>query len=105
MSSHDQKEDLERQMAVLIAYCQEQEWTPIEPIRDLGSGLNYKKKGLQRLINLVLEDRVERLVITHKDSLLRFGSELIFSVSRRGHRSSFSTQELIQLLKKILPRT
>lgn len=67
-------------MAVLIAYCQEQEWTPIEPIRDLGSGLNYKKKGLQRLINLVLEDRVERLVITHKDRLLRFGSELIFSL-------------------------
>ena len=54
-------------------------WDSIEPIRDLGSGLNYKKKGLQRLIHLILSDRVERLVITHKDRLLRFGSELIFS--------------------------
>lgn len=46
-------------MTVLIAYCQEQGWTTIEPIKDLGSGLNYKKKGIQRLINLVLEHRVD----------------------------------------------
>src|SRR3712207_9301182 len=50
------------------------------PISDFGSGLNYKKKGLTRLIHLILEDRVERLVITHKDRLLRFGSELVFSL-------------------------
>ncbi len=49
-----------------------------ETIKDLGSGLNYKKKGLKRLINLILTNQVERLVITHKDRLLRFGAELIF---------------------------
>ena len=80
VSSHDQKPDLDRQMEVLIAHCKAEEWSNIDPIRDLGSGLNYKKKGLQRLIALILDDRVERLVITHKDRLLRFGSELIFTL-------------------------
>ena len=45
-----------------------------------GSGLNYSKKCLKRLINLITDGKVERLVITHKDRLLRFGSELIFSL-------------------------
>lgn len=80
VSSHDQKPDLDRQMDVLMAYCAEQKWSHVEPIKDLGSGLNYKKKGLQRLISLILDDRVERLIITHKDRLLRFGSELIFAL-------------------------
>jgi putative resolvase len=80
VSSHDQRPDLDRQMDVLMAHCTAQKWDNVEPIRDLGSGLNYKKKGLQRLISLILDNKVERLVITHKDRLLRFGSELIFAL-------------------------
>lgn len=49
-------------------------------IRDLGSGLNFKKKGLQKLIELLLSGDVSRLVIANKDRLLRFGSELIFTI-------------------------
>ncbi len=49
-------------------------------IQDLGSGLNYKKKGLRKLIDLILNEEVDRLIITNKDRLLRFGSELIFSL-------------------------
>ena len=41
--------------------------------------LGYKK-GLTNLINQILNDEVKRLVITHKDRLLRFGAELIFSI-------------------------
>jgi hypothetical protein len=51
-----------------------------EIIADLGSGLKYKKKGLQRLLELILFKRTHRLVLTHKDRLLRFGSELIFAL-------------------------
>ena len=65
--------------AVLSAYCQSKEWN-FEVIRDLGSGMNYRKKGLSKLLNALLDGDVARLVITHKDRLLRFGSELIFSV-------------------------
>ena len=46
VSSHDQKADLERQAALLEAYCAAQGWTSLV-IRDLGSGMNYRKRGLQ----------------------------------------------------------
>ena len=42
--------------------------------------MNYRKKGLQSLLQKLLNGKIERLVITHKDRLLRFGEELIFSV-------------------------
>jgi putative resolvase len=70
---------LERQKQVLEMYCAAQGWT-FEVVSDLGSGMNYHKKGLQRLLNAILQDEVGRLVITHKDRLLRFGAELVFAI-------------------------
>ena len=60
-------------------YCASKGWT-FEIVSDLGSGMNYNKKGLKRLINSILIGEIGRLVITHKDRLLRFGAELIFSI-------------------------
>jgi excisionase family DNA binding protein len=77
VSSSDQKEDLKRQEMVLESYCANKGFE-FELISDLGSGMNYKKKGLVRLIKLICSNQIDRLVITHKDRLLRFGSELIF---------------------------
>ena len=79
VSSHGQKADLERQKQVLELYCASNGWN-FELISDLGSGINYNKKGLKRLINAIIDDEVGRIVITHKDRLLRFGAELIFSI-------------------------
>jgi excisionase family DNA binding protein len=79
VSSHDQKDDLERQMQVLELFCARQGWT-FEVIADLGSGMNYHKKGLKRLLDAILDGRIRRLVITHKDRLLRFGAELVFAI-------------------------
>ena len=70
VSSNDQKDDLERQKIVLEAYCAQKGWS-FEVISDLGSGLNYRKKGLIKLIKLICSEQVERLVLTHKDRLLR----------------------------------
>ena len=81
MSSSDQKEDLERQKSLLELYCASNGWS-FELISDLGSGLNYKKKGLQKLISNIINDKVERLVITYKDRLLRFGVELILQICK-----------------------
>lgn len=77
--SHDQKPDLERQAQLLQAYCAAQGWTH-EVVTDLGSGMNYRKKGLRRLLDDIIADRVGRIVITHKDRLLRFGAELVFAI-------------------------
>jgi predicted site-specific integrase-resolvase len=79
VSSHDQKDDLERQKQVLELYCSTQGWT-FELISDLGSGMNYHKKGLKHLLDEILEGNVLHLVITHKDRLLRFGAELVFAI-------------------------
>ena len=79
VSSHDQKEDLHRQIQVLEMYCAKQGWT-YEIINDLGSGMNYHKKGLKQLLDGILENQIGRLVLTHKDRLLRFGAELIFAL-------------------------
>ena len=79
VSSHDQKDDLERQKQVLELYCAQQGWT-FELVADLGSGMNYHKKGLKRLLGAIVEGSIGRLVITHKDRLLRFGAELVFAI-------------------------
>ncbi|MCZ8121938.1 MAG: IS607 family transposase [Magnetospirillum sp.] len=79
VSSHDQKEDLERQKKVLEMFCAAAGWT-YEIVTDLGSGMNDRKKGLKRLIDGILDESVGRLVLTHKDRLLRFGAELVFAV-------------------------
>ena len=79
VSSSDQKEDLERQHAVLEAFCNKNGWQT-EIIRDLGSGMHYNKKGLGRLLDLIVRGEISRLVLTHKDRLLRFGADLIFRI-------------------------
>lgn len=79
VSSHDQKEDLERQIQMLEMFCSAKGWT-YSILEDLGSGMNYQKRGLKQLLELIMNGRLCRLVITHKDRLLRFGAELIFSL-------------------------
>ena len=79
VSSHDQKEDLERQHAMREAYCAAKGWRA-EVLKDLGSGMNYRKPGLNKLLEMILRKKMKRLVITHKDRLLRFGSELVFAL-------------------------
>ena len=79
VSSHEQKPDLQRQIEILELYCSSQGWS-FEVISDLGSGMNYHKKGLKRLLDDILDNKIDRLVLTHKDRLLRFGAELVFAL-------------------------
>ncbi len=79
VSSHDQKADLDRQQELLEAYCSDKGWRT-QVIRDLGSGMNYRKKGLNQLLELIMKRQIKRLVLSHKDRLLRFGAELVFSL-------------------------
>jgi predicted site-specific integrase-resolvase len=87
--SCDQKEDLKRQAAVLSEFCAWQGWVH-EVIEDLGSGMNYNKKGLRSLIKRICWGEVGRLVMTHKDRLLHFGSEFVFALCEQ-----FGTEVMI----------
>jgi predicted site-specific integrase-resolvase len=79
VSTHEQKDDLKRQEQILELHCAANGYR-YEIISDLGSGLNYTKKGIKTLIKKICSNQIKRLDITHKDRLLRFGSELIFSL-------------------------
>ena len=76
VSSNKQKDDLERQIENMKLYLTAQD-KPFEIISDIGSGINYKKKGLRELIKRISQNKVEKVVVLYKDRLLRFGLELI----------------------------
>lgn len=77
VSTRNKIDDLERQKRVLELYSASKGYS-YKIIEDIGSGLNYNKKGLIELINLIENNSIEGIIITHKDRLLRFGSEIIF---------------------------
>jgi len=72
--SADQKEDLERQVRRLQAFAREQGWTDFEVVTEIGSGLNGKRK---RLLRLLRDPRVSRIVVEHRDRLASFGFEMV----------------------------
>ena len=76
VSSHKQKDELERQIDHVRTYMFAKGYQ-FEIITDIGSGINYNKKGLNQLIDMITNSEVEKLVILYKDRLIRFGFELI----------------------------
>lgn len=76
VSSHKQKDDLERQIENVKTYMYAKGYQ-FEIITDIGSGINYNKKGLNQLIDMVTNSEVEKIVVLYKDKLIRFGYELI----------------------------
>ncbi len=76
VSSNKQKDDLERQIENVKIYMIARGYQ-FDIIKDIGSGINYNKKGLNQLIDMVIASEVEKIVVLYKDRLLRFGYELI----------------------------
>jgi predicted site-specific integrase-resolvase len=82
VSTHDQKKDLETQVARLKLECEARGFRDVEVVSDLGSGMNYRKKGLRKLVEMLYRGEVGRLVLMRQDRLLRFGAELVFELCR-----------------------
>ncbi len=76
VSSSKQKDDLERQVENVKTYLLAK-GEPFKIITDIGSGINYNKKGLQKLLLEITQNKVNKVVILYKDRLLRFGFELV----------------------------
>ena len=76
VSSNKQKDDLERQIEKVKMYMIAKGYQ-FDVITDIGSGINYNKKGLNQLIDMITDSKVERIVVLYKDRLLRFGFEII----------------------------
>lgn len=82
VSSNKQKDDLERQIDNVKTYMYAKGYS-FEIISDIGSGINYNKKGLNQLIDMVTNSEVEKIVILYKDRLVRFGYELIENICNK----------------------
>lgn len=76
VSTKSQKDDLEKQVENVKSYMYAKGYS-FEVIADIGSGINYKNKGLQQLISLIDSNQVTKLVVLYKDRLVYFGFELI----------------------------
>ena len=90
VSTNGQKDDLENQKNFM-----KENYKDYILIEDIGSGLNLNKKGLRKIINLAIKGKINKLVIVHKDRLVRFGFELIEDLIKE-----YSNGEIIILDKK-----
>ena len=109
VSSVKQKDDLERQVQNVKAYLLAQ-GKPFKIIEDIGSGINYNKKGLLELLKKVIDYKVEKIVVLYKDRLLRFGYELFENIAKSygtsieviDNTEKTEQQELIEDLVQII---
>lgn len=76
VSMKSQKDELEKQIENVKSYMYAKGYS-FEVITDVGSGINYKNKGLRQLISLISSNQVTRVVILHRDVLMSFDFELI----------------------------
>ena len=82
VSSHKQKDDLQRQVEFMRS-----NYPKAEIVKDIGSGLNFKRKGLISILERSMSGDKQTVVVAHRDRLARFGHELIrYIIERNGGR-------------------
>jgi len=79
VSGYGQKDDLERQVRSLLNFVKQQYGENVEVvvIKDIGSGINPRRRGLKKLIELVKPREIDTVVVAYKDRLTRFGFEFL----------------------------
>jgi len=77
VSPTTQKDDLERQKQLLHSYAKDRGYGEIQILSDVGSGLNENRKGFLRLLEMLAERKVSKVIVAYKDKLTRFGFETL----------------------------
>ena len=80
-----QKPDLVNQVKALEVYCNQHTIQVDEWMQDIGSGLNYQRKQFNRLMEMVELGQVRRIVLAHRDRLVRFGYGYFETFCERHH--------------------
>ena len=86
VSSSDQKNDLEAQLGRLAAYANEQGWSVIHSVAEIGSGLNGHRP---KLMKILADPDISAIVVEHRDRLMRFGVEYVESALAAHGRKLF----------------
>ncbi|MEM1625677.1 MAG: IS607 family transposase [Sulfolobaceae archaeon] len=106
VSSNTQKDDLVNQ----VKYLEENVKDYDKVITDIGSGLNMKRKGFLKLLRMILNNEVSKVVVAYPDRLVRFGFEILEEVCKAhncelvvlNNEDKTPEQELIEDLISIL---
>jgi putative resolvase len=107
VSSKKQMDDLSRQ----VEYLRRPEYSDFSLVTDIGSGINFKRKGLQTILDSCIQGIIGTIVIAHRDRLCRFGYDLLKSVVTKSggnikvlddHQNKSSEQELAEDLLSII---
>ena len=77
VSSQAQRPDLDNQTRVVAEFCAARGLTDVEVVREIGGGLNFKRKHFNKIVLAVTRREVGTLVIAHKDRFARFGFNLV----------------------------
>ena len=73
VSSYEQKPELQHQLDYIRNYVNAKGIILDQEITDIGSGLNYNRKKWNKLMDLVEENKVDKIYIAYKDRFIRFG--------------------------------
>lgn len=73
VSSYEQKPELKNQLNYIRNYVNAKGIILDKEISEIGSGLNYKRKQWNQLMDLVEQDKVSKIYIAYKDRFIRFG--------------------------------
>ena len=101
VSSHEQKADLATQIGLLSLYASSQGFQ-YEVLSEILSGLNFNRPKFNQLLRMIKNDEVERVVVSHKDRLMRFGYEMFESICQMHHVQIVVLDQSNQELEKEL---
>lgn len=73
VSTYGQKDDLQNQLAFIRQYANAKGIIIDQEFTDIDSGLNYKRKKWNQLLNMVMQDKINQIFITYQDRFIRFG--------------------------------
>jgi len=105
VSSHEQRNDLDRQLARLSQYAAERDLHVVESVAEVGSGLNGERRKLLRVLS---DATIGAVVVEHRDRFARFGSEYLeAALAASGRRlivvdSSEMNDDLVQDMIAVL---
>ena len=83
VSSYSQKDDLASQVEAMNTYCVNTGQKVDELIKEIGGGMNFKRKLFLKLFSDISSGYVSKLIVAHKDRLCRFGFDFLEDICKR----------------------
>ena len=100
---------MERQIELIKSYAREKGWE-IEILKDVGSGLKENRRDFQKLLKMVMNKKVSKVIIAYPDRLTRFGFKILEDFFESygteivviNHEEKSSQEELVEDLITII---